>query len=180
MSEKRSAAFHLCLKSWFFSFLIRSNSKHDFMNKSEEGNWSSPGHSHMAVKSVLQPGEVLSLCLYLWGKWGLGPCYSSWSTWNILGIKRFCLRKVSGPEDNSSIHQSWQKEYTCVYLWSRKGFYFLGKHTGLSPEWESCRVGAPPCHFLDKGGLKALEAKGSQADRTQIAEMPKVGWQLWV
>lgn len=104
-----------------FSFLIRSNSKHNFMNKSEEGNLSSPGHSHMTVKSEFYSqgglwGSFGSLLIYVWKvrTWACKrPCHGSWSTWNILGIKRFCLRKVSGPEDNSSIHQSWQKDYTC-------------------------------------------------------------------
>jgi len=59
----------------FFS-LTRSNSKHDFINKSEEGNLNSPAHSDVAGKSGLQPGRALaeqlinfgSLFVFVWKK----------------------------------------------------------------------------------------------------------------
>lgn len=62
--RKTECCFPFMFGKLFFSFLISSNRRYDFMNKSEKGNLSSPGHSHMAMKSEFYSQEGL------WGSFG--------------------------------------------------------------------------------------------------------------
>lgn len=165
---------------------MRSNSKHDFMNKSEEGNLKSPTNSHIAGKSKFYRkggwGDDkfwIFACICMEeavGQWRRGAMYKrpspgAWSTLKRLGMTCFCLRKESGAENNSSIHQSWWKEYSCIYLWSWKGIWSLGKHTRYSPLGEQAvGLGLPCVWSLLKEGWQPWRV--SWVSRAQSAVCP--------
>lgn len=144
---------------------MRSNSKHDCMNKSEEGNLKSPANSHITGKSKF----------YRQGGWGDGKFWifacicmeeavGQWrqgcakgqvlvleALWRYWEWHTF----VWGTENNSSIHQSWWKEYSSINLWSWKGIWSLGKHTQYSPVGEQAvGLGVPSVWSLLKEGRK--------------------------